>query len=255
MSKTKLKKTLVTLLIVLLVVIVTQITNGIPGIGGPQQLPEDEALQTQFNLMEEGPDYDLSGIPKFKDSPYVEINGNKPNYTDKELSAALTSFQNYSDLDELGRCQTAVSSVGQDLMPTEPRGSIGMIKPTGWHTIRYDDLITDGKYLYNRCHLIGYQLTGQNANEYNLITGTRYMNVKGMEPFENDVAKYIKDTNNHVLYRVTPVFKGNNLVASGVIMEAQSIEDNGKGICFCVYVYNEQPGIKINHKTGDSERL
>lgn len=162
-------------------------------------------------------------------------------------------FEKYSDLDELGRCGVVYANVCIDTMPTEPRGEIGSIKPSGWHLDKYNDLI-DGNYLYNRCHLIAYQLTGENANEKNLITGTRYLNVQGMLGFENQVAEYVKTTNNHVLYRVTPIFEGDNLLASGVLMEAYSVEDYGRGICFCVYVYNVQPGIIIDYATGDNYR-
>jgi DNA-entry nuclease len=158
------------------------------------------------------------------------------------------------ELDSLGRCGTAYACVGVDIMPTEERGEIGMIKPSGWQTVRYDDLI-DGMYLYNRCHLIGYQLAGENANEQNLITGTRYLNVEGMLPFENQVADYVNGTKNHVLYRVTPVFDGDNLLASGVLMEAYSVEDDGKGISFCVFAYNVQPGVNINYANGESEAV
>ena len=154
-------------------------------------------------------------------------------------------------MDDLGRCGTAYANICPELMPTEERGEIGMVKPSGWHTVRYDDLV-DGKYLYNRCHLIGYQLAGENANEANLITGTRAMNVDGMLPFENDVADYVDETGNHVLYRVTPVFLEQNLLASGVLMEAYSVEDEGAGVCYCVYVYNVQPGITIDYATGES---
>lgn len=163
------------------------------------------------------------------------------------------SYEYYSDLDALGRCGTACASIGQDLMPTESRGSIGMVKPTGWHTVRYDDLV-DGKYLYNRCHLIGFQLTGENANTKNLITGTRYLNIEGMLPFENMVADYVKENGNHVMYRVTPIFEGDNLLANGVLMEGYSVEDKGAGICYCVYAYNVQPGVEIDYATGDSRR-
>ena len=162
-----------------------------------------------------------------------------------------TSFESYAKLDSLGRCGVAYSCVGIETMPTEKRGDISQIKPTGWHTTKYD--IVDGKYLYNRCHLIGYQLTAENANKKNLITGTRYMNVEGMLPFENQVAEYIEDTNHHVLYRVTPIFEGDNLIASGVQMEAKSVEDNGKEVCFNVYVYNIQPGVTIDYATGESK--
>ena len=180
--------------------------------------------------------------------PYVVINDNDPDFTDADMTT--TSFESYGELDGLGRCTTAFANIGKDLMPAEKRGSIGEVKPTGWQTAKYDNV--DGKYLYNRCHLIGYQLTGENANEKNLITGTRYLNVDGMLPFENMVADYIKETGNHVLYRVTPVFSGDNLVASGVQMEAKSVEDNGDGILFNVYCFNAQPGIAIDYATGNS---
>ena len=192
--------------------------------------------------------FDLASVPAYSGQPYAIVNDNKPYFTDADLTAV--SFETYSDLDSLGRCGVAYASVGKDLMPTEERGSIGQVKPSGWHTIKYDNV--DGKYLYNRCHLIGYQLTAENANEKNLITGTRYLNVQGMLPFENMAADYVKETGNHVLYRVTPVFEGSNLVASGVLMEAESVEDKGEGILYCVYVYNVQPGININYATGDS---
>ena len=192
--------------------------------------------------------FDLASVPAYSGQPYAIVNDNKPYFTDADLTAV--SFETYSDLDSLGRCGVAYASVGKDLMPTEERGSIGQVKPSGWHTIKYDNV--DGKYLYNRCHLIGYQLTAENANEKNLITGTRYLNVQGMLPFENMAADYVKETGNHVLYRVTPVFEGSNLVASGVLMEAESVEDKGEGILYCVYVYNVQPGININYAMGDS---
>ena len=190
----------------------------------------------------------MASVPAYSGQPYAIVNDNKPYFTDADLTAV--SFETYSDLDSLGRCGVAYASVGKDLMPTEERGSIGQVKPSAWHTIKYDNV--DGKYLYNRCHLIGYQLTAENANEKNLITGTRYLNVQGMLPFENMAADYVKETGNHVLYRVTPVFEGSNLVASGVLMEAESVEDKGEGILYCVYVYNVQPGININYATGDS---
>ena len=179
---------------------------------------------------------------------HVVIDDNEPDFQESDYSE--TSYEYYSDLDELGRCGVAVSNIGKDLMPTKKRGSIGKVKPSGWHTVKYD--FVDGKYLYNRCHLIGYQLTAENANEKNLITGTRYMNVDGMLPFENMVADYIKETGNHVLYRVTPIYTGDNLVADGVEMEARSVEDDGDGICYHVFVYNEQPGVAIDHATGES---
>lgn len=190
----------------------------------------------------------LENIPAYSGQAYVEINDNQPSFTKDEL--VTESFEEYSPLDSLGRCGVAYANVGVDTMPTEERGSIGQVKPSGWQTVKYD--CVDGKYLYNRCHLIGYQLTAENANKENLITGTRYLNVDGMLPFENLVADYVKETENHVLYRVTPIFEGDNLVASGVQMEAMSVEDNGEGVCFNVYCYNVQPGVVIDYATGDS---
>jgi DNA-entry nuclease len=192
--------------------------------------------------------YSLDSIPDYSGSAYVNVNDNQPYFSDTDLTT--TSFETYSELDGLGRCGVAYASVSTDTMPTKERGSIGQIKPTGWHTVKYD--CVDGKYLYNRCHLIGYQLTAENANKKNLITGTRYLNVDGMLPFENMVADYIKETDNHVLYRVTPIFDGDNLVASGVLMEAKSVEDKGEGICFCIFCYNVQPGVNIDYATGES---
>ena len=194
--------------------------------------------------------FSLSDVPAYSGKAYTSVNGNVPYFTAAELTT--TSFETYSDLDTLGRCGVTYACIGQDLMPTEERGSIGMVKPTGWHTVRYDDLV-DGKYLYNRCHLIGYQLTGENANTQNLITGTRYLNIEGMLPFENMVADYIQETNNHVLYRVTPIFEGNNLLANGVLMEGYSVEDKGAGVSYCVFAYNVQPGIEIDYATGESK--
>ncbi|MBD5169863.1 MAG: DNA/RNA non-specific endonuclease [Oscillibacter sp.] len=188
----------------------------------------------------------LDSIPAYSGEPYVALNNNEPTFLEGELTTE--SYEFYSDLDSLGRCGTALACVGVDLMPTEERGSIGQVKPTGWQTVKYD--CVDGKYLYNRCHLIGYQLSGENANKQNLITGTRYLNVDGMLPFENMVADYVKETENHVLYRVMPVFEGDNLVASGVVMEAKSVEDNGEGVSYNVYVYNVQPGVEIDYATG-----
>lgn len=193
--------------------------------------------------------FSLEDVPAYSGEPYVVLDGNEPAFSQEDRTST-TSFESYSPLDALGRCGTAYANVGTDLMPTEDRGEIGQVKPTGWHTVKYD--CVDGKYLYNRCHLIGYQLTGENANEENLITGTRYLNVEGMLPFENLVADYVQETDNHVLYRVTPVFEGNNLVASGVQMEGWSVEDEGEGVCFNVYVYNVQPGVTIDYATGES---
>lgn len=196
--------------------------------------------------------YDLSNIPDYDGKAYVELNGNVPEFSKSEKTYS-ESFEEYGKLDSLGRCTYAVSCIGKDLMPTEKRGSIGSVKPSGWHISKYD--FVDGKYLYNRCHLIGYQLTAENANERNLITGTRYLNVEGMLPFENDVADYIEITNNHVYYKVTPIFEGNNLVANGVQMQAYSVEDNGQGVSFNVYCYNVQPGVAIDYATGDNQAV
>lgn len=190
----------------------------------------------------------LDEIPEFNDEPYVVINNNKPDFTESDLTT--TVFEYYSSLDSFGRCGYAMACIGIDTMPTKERGEIGMIKPTGWHTVKYD--VVDGKYLYNRCHLIGYQLTGENANVKNLITGTRYLNVEGMLPFENLIADYVKETKNHVLYRVTPIFEGDNLLATGVQLEGYSVEDSGEKICFNVFAYNAQPYVEINYSTGES---
>ena len=191
----------------------------------------------------------ISNVPAYSDSAWVEINNNTPYFTESEITTKV--FETYSDLDGLGRCGVAYANICKDIMPAEERGTIGMIKPSGWQTVKYD--FVDGKYLYNRCHLIGYQLAGENANVKNLITGTRYLNIVGMLDFENTVSGYLEEKpNNHVLYRVTPIFKGDNLVASGVEMEGYSVEDKGKGVCFNVYCYNVQPGVTINYADGTS---
>jgi len=187
-------------------------------------------------------------IPPFSGITYIPINNNVPFFMPEEITDE--SFEYYSELDELGRCGVTMACIGTDIMPREERGEIGSVRPTGWHSVKYD--IVDGKYLYNRCHLIGFQLAGENANARNLITGTRYLNIEGMLPFENLVADYVQETNNHVLYRVTPLFEEDNLVAHGVLMEGYSVEDSGDGVCFCVYAYNVQPGIYIDYKTGNS---
>ena len=192
--------------------------------------------------------FNAADVPAYSGEPYTAVNNNEPYFTSDNLTTE--AFENYSELDALGRCGVAYANVCLETMPTEKRGNISEVKPTGWHSVKYDNV--DGKSLYNRCHLIGYQLTAENANEKNLITGTRYMNVDGMLPFENMVADYVKETDNHVLYRVTPIFTGDNLVADGVLMEGYSVEDEGDGICFCVYAYNVQPGITIDYATGDS---
>lgn len=192
----------------------------------------------------------LEDIPEFSDEPYVIINDNVPNFEKSQITDVC--YEKYSPLDSLGRCGVAIACIGTEIMPTKERGEIGMIKPSGWHTVKYDNV--DGKYLYNRCHLIGYQLTGENANKSNLITGTRYLNIDGMLPFENLIAEYVEKTNNHVVYRVTPIFEGNNLLATGVQMEGYSVEDNGAEICFNVFAYNAQPDIEINYATGESKQ-
>ncbi len=193
---------------------------------------------------------DLASLPEYEGVPYVEINGNIPDFTSKD--STMNTFETYSRLDFLGRCGAAYANLSRELMPDGERESIQSVTPTGWENNAYD--IVENEYLYNRCHLIGFQLAGENANEKNLITGTRYMNVEGMLPFENEVAEYLKYSGNHVLYRVTPIFEETNLVASGVEMEAMSVEDNGAGICFHVYVYNVQPGIEIDYETGENWR-
>ena len=206
----------------------------------------DSSSESPSQTSDREASYNLESIPEYTGDPYVVINENVPFFTESNFTEE--AFETYSDLDELGRCGAAFANVGKETMPTEERGQIGMIKPSGWQTVKYD--CVDGKYLYNRCHLIGYQLSAENANEKNLITGTRYLNVSGMLPFENKVADYIKNTGNHVLYRITPIYQGKNLVASGVLMEAQSVEDDT--IRFCVYCYNVQPGIQIDYATGKS---
>ena len=234
-------------------VVITAILLILLGLGGYYQddikniiIPNES--QTEEETQTVSHSYDIGNIPEYNGTPVITINDNKPSFTEDELK--VQSLEQYSDLDSLGRCGTAIALVGKETMPTEERGSIGMIKPTGWHTVKYD--IVDGKYLYNRCHLIGYQLTGENANEKNLITCTRYMNATSMLKYENEVADYIEKTGNHVLYRVTPIFEDENLLATGAQMEAKSIEDNGAGISFNIFVYNIQDGITIDYKTGDS---
>lgn len=212
----------------------------------------DENIDVNSSSSQSYPEDYIASVnyaPEFSGDPYVAIRNNEPQFDNKDL--VTKSYESYSKLDSLGRCGVVMACIGTDIMPTEERGSIGQVKPTGWHTVKYD--IVDGKYLYNRCHLIGFQLTGENANEQNLITGTRYLNIEGMLPFENMIADYVNETENHVIYRVTPVYKGSNLLVSGVQMEAFSVEDNGEGICFNVYAYNSQPGIEINYSNGESK--
>lgn len=209
---------------------------------------KDKVDGPQEDLVNKNSYVSLDAIPAYDGKAYVAVNNNEPFFTDSDMTT--TAFENYSDLDSLGRCGVAYANICKDIMPTEERGKIGMIKPSGWHTVKYD--VIKDRYLYNRCHLIGYQLAGENANPKNLITGTRYLNVEGMLPFENLVADYVNNTGNHVLYRVTPMFSGSNLVANGVLIEAKSVEDNGGGILFNVYCYNVQPGVGINYENGDS---
>ena len=209
---------------------------------------KDKVDGPQEDLVNNNSYVSLDAIPAYDGKAYVAVNNNEPFFTDSDMTT--TAFENYSDLDSLGRCGVAYANICKDIMPTEERGKIGMIKPSGWHTVKYD--VIKDRYLYNRCHLIGYQLAGENANPKNLITGTRYLNVEGMLPFEKLVADYVNNTGNHVLYRVTPMFSGSNLVANGVIIEAKSVEDNGGGILFNVYCYNVQPGVGINYENGDS---
>ena len=201
------------------------------------------------NKKTESATFDPADIDLYSSKSYAEVNDNIPYFSEEDMTTE--AFETYSDLDDLGRCGVAYANICKDIMPKEERGAIGQVRPSGWHTVKYPDYIKD-RYLYNRCHLIAYCLAGENANEKNLITGTRYMNVEGMLPFEEKVADYVKRTDNYVLYRVTPIFEGDNLVASGVLMEAKSVEDDGKGIQFCVYCYNIQPGIVINYATGES---
>ena len=246
MGRRKGKKNLTKLIILLIVTIVFAIASYF-GIEIEEYL---NSISNKYKISYTT-SFDLTSLPEFTKEPYIVLNDNQPQFTEEEFNKGI--FEEYSELDYLGRCGPAFAKIGIETMPTEERGEIGGVKPSGWKTIKYDNV--EGKYLYNRCHLIGYQLTAENANERNLITGTRYMNVQGMLPFENMVAEYIRETGNHVLYRVTPIFEAENLVASGVQIEAKSIEDNGETICFNVYVYNNQPGITINYSNGESSLI
>lgn len=239
-AKVKIKERLIKLIIALVLVAILVVVDSI-GIDLGRIFGENTISYTTS--------YDLTTIPKYVDQPYVVLNDNKPVFGEEDYDC--DAYEMYSELDYLGRCGPAFAKVGIETMPIEERGEIGQVKPTGWQTVKYD--VVEGKYLYNRCHLIGFQLTGENANKGNLITGTRYMNVDGMLPFENMVADYVQETQNHVLYRVTPIFEGENLVASGVQIEAKSVEDDGQGICFNVYVYNVQPGVTIDYSNGESK--
>ncbi len=245
MSRKKYKNSLVKLNLLLITIVCIGITSFLfPNI-------QEQFLTTSNENFTYDNSFELENIPNFSSEPYVVINENEPEFSQDDFTTK--SFEKYSELDFLGRCGIAFTNLSIDTMPSadEERESISSIEPSGWINKKYD--IVDGGYLYNRCHLIGYQLSAENANEKNLITGTRYMNTEGMLPFENKVAEYIKETRNHVLYRVTPIYEGDNLVANGVQIEAKSVEDNGKGICFNVYCYNVQPGIEINYKTGESK--
>lgn len=219
-------------------------------VSSEQKTETTQPAQAEDTTLPETADtgFSLATVPAYDGAAYEIVHDNVPYFTASDLTDE--AYESYAPLDDYGRCGVAVACVGQELMPTEERGSIGQVKPSGWQTVKYDNV--DGKYLYNRCHLIGYQLTGENANVQNLITGTRALNMEGMLPFENMVADYVKETGNHVLYRVTPIFEGNNLVASGVLMEGYSVEDEGEGICYCVYAYNAQPGISIDYANGNS---
>lgn len=209
-----------------------------------QQIMDDSAQRVQSSVLE-----DLGDVPAYTGSPSITLNGNKPYFIDDgTMYETTTSYEYYAPLDKLGRCVYAEGNLSTDLMPKNDREDISEIRPSGWFNKPYDFI--DGGYLYNRCHLIAFMLTGENDNEKNLITGTRYFNTEGMLPYEIQVASYIRRTNNHVLYRVTPVYNGDNLVADGVVMEAYSVEDNGSGVQFCVYAYNVQPGVTINYKDG-----
>ncbi len=244
-KKYKSKYNLIISIITLIIILVAGYYENKYGVDldSNQNIQATESIQTSFNL-EDIPEFDGK-------TPYVIINNNEPEFPDEDLN--INSFEKYSELDSLGRCGVAYANVSKETIPTEARGDISKVKPTGWHAVKYD--CVEGKYLYNRCHLIGYQLTAENANKQNLITGTRYLNVEGMLPFENQVAEYVKQKNGHVLYRVTPIFEENNLVANGVQMEAESVEDRGEEVKFNVYVYNVQPNIKIDYLTGSSELI
>ena len=237
-SKNNIKSKIIGIIFVILIIILEQF-----GVNIQEYIGDITNVQNQETVS-----YEISEIPEYESSPYVTINNNIPNFKEKDY--ITKSFEKYSKLDTNGRCGVAFANICKETMPPkgDERGEISSVRPTGWEQKRYN-----GEYLYNRCHLIGYQLSDEDANELNLITGTRYFNVEGMLPFENQVAEYIKENkNNHVLYRVTPIFEGNNLIATGVQMEAYSVEDNGKGVCFNVFVYNVQPGVEIDYETGKS---
>lgn len=212
----------------------------------PAQAPP--VSNTAITAAPQAEHFEYAAVPAYAGEPYAVVNGNQPFFTEEDM--APIQEESYAELDDLGRCGVATALVSPRTLPTEERGSIGMVRPSGWQTVRYS--FVDGQYLYNRCHLIGYQLTAENANTQNLITGTRYLNTEGMLPFENQVADYVEETGRPVLYRVTPVFIGEELVARGVLMEALSTEDNGAGVRFCVFCYNVQPGVAIDYADGSS---
>ena len=217
-------------------------TGGVDGAGQAATISESAIAAGQI---------DDASLPEYDGRPFIEVNGNEPNFTEEDLEGPL---EYYSNLDRLGRCGVTMAIVGEETMPTEERGDISEVHPSGWQVSFYDDIVPD-QNIYNRCHLIGFQLTGENANERNLITGTNYMNHEGMLPFENEVADYVWETGNHVLYRVTPIFVGDELMARGVHMEAESVEDGGAGVSFNVYCFNVQPGLEIDYATGESWRV
>ena len=242
--------------ILLLLLLIIAAIGGLFGINSPNTSDTHQSAQPQIVTPVTAPSvpsFDAAGIPSAADydgkHAYVTVNNNRPFFTETERTNKF-AFENYSPLDDLGRCGVAYANICIELMPTEPRGEIGHIKPTGWHLQKYD--VIKDKYLYNRCHLIGFQLAGENANPLNLITGTRYLNIEGMLDAENRIADYVKETHHHVLYRVTPVFHGDNLLAEGVLMEAWSVEDKGSGVCFNIFAFNVQPGVEINYTDGSS---
>ena len=236
MSKRKKKQLLCALLALIILLAVYIIVDPLPDTESASPVYTETSVDV------------VSNVPEYSGEAYCVINGNTPFFDESELTTS--AFESFAELDELGRCGVTMACIGQEIMPTEDRGSISHVKPSGWVNVPYS--FVDGEYLYNRCHLIGFQLTGENDNERNLITGTRYVNTEGMLPFENMVADYVKETGNHVYYRVTPIFDGSELVARGVLMEALSVEDGGDGICFNVYCYNVQPGVIIDYATGES---
>ena len=223
---------------------------------GTEEVPDDTNPVPPDTVpdMEKDPDpgtFNYNDVPAYSGSPFWMANNGMPYFTEAEMQNTET-FETYSELDRLGRCGVAYANIHKTLMPNEDRESLSSVSPSGWNNKKYDTDLVDGGWIYNRAHLIGFQLAGEQANEKNLITGTRYCNVEGMLPFENMIADYIKETNNHVLYRVTPIYVGDEMVARGVLMEAYSVEDEGDGVCYNVFCYNVQPGIEIDYATGDS---